>query len=107
MITYSKKSKREVWRGTDTMAVGVNTMLIYLIGLILVYLLIKALIVPLKYLGKLVINVGLGGLGLWLINMFSGTIGVQIGINFVTAMVVGLLGVPGLLLLMTLQWLKI
>lgn len=83
-----------------------NTVIIFLFGIILLYILIKALAVPLKYLGMLIVNVILGGLGLWLVNVFGGAIGIQLGINLVTAAVVGVLGVPGVLLLVTLQWLK-
>jgi inhibitor of the pro-sigma K processing machinery len=48
----------------------------------------------------------IGGLALWLLNIFGGAIGINIGINVVTALVAGILGVPGVILLIILIYLK-
>lgn len=88
------------------MGIDTNTLLAYLFGIILLYILVKVLFIPLKYLGKLMINAVVGGAALWALNVFGGVVGIQIGINIVTALVVGLLGIPGVLLLLVLQYIK-
>lgn len=44
---------------------------------------------------------GLGGI--WLFNLAGGLIGVQVGVNLLTAVTAGLLGLPGFGLLLLLQ----
>lgn len=44
---------------------------------------------------------GLGGI--WLFNLAGGLIGVQVGVNLISALTVGLLGLPGFGLLLLLQ----
>ena len=88
------------------MGFDANTLMAYLFGIILLYICIKVLFVPLKYMGKLIINAVVGGAALWVLNVFGGVLGIQIGINIVTALAVGLLGIPGVLLLLVLQYIK-
>ena len=89
------------------MGIEANTLLAYLFGIILLYILVKVLFVPLKYMGKLIVNAVLGGTALWVLNVFGGVLGIQIGINIVTALAVGLLGIPGVLLLLVLQYINV
>lgn len=58
---------------------------------------------PLGALLRLLIRAGLGLGGIWLFNLAGGLIGVQVGMNLFTALAVGLLGLPGLGLLLLLQ----
>jgi len=88
------------------MGVETNTLLAYLFGLIVLYVIGKILIIPLKFLTKLLINAVLGGIVLWLLNVCGGAIGINIGINVITAMVAGVLGIPGVILLVILNYLK-
>lgn len=80
-----------------------NAILAYVFGLILLYLIGWFLLAPLKIVGKLVYNSVLGGIILVLINFFGGFIGIHIGVNPLTALLVGVLGVPGIALLLILQ----
>ena len=48
-------------------------------------------------------NIILGLIVLWLINKFGGSLGIAIPINFITALVVGILGVPGVIILLLLN----
>ena len=41
---------------------------------------------------------------MWILNLAGGLIGVTIAINPVTALTVGMLGIPGLLLILLLQF---
>lgn len=76
----------------------------YAAGLILLYLVGWLLLVPLKMLLKFIYNGILGGIILWVLNLVGGLIHVTIAINPVTALVVGFLGIPGLILILLLQF---
>lgn len=70
---------------------------IYVVGMILV--------LPIKMIIKLIINGVIGAILLFIINIFSSIIGITIAINPVTAIVAGFLGIPGVILLLVLQFL--
>ena len=74
-------------------------------GLALLYLVGWLLMVPLKSILKFVGNAILGGVILWVLNLFGSGIGINIALNPVNALIVGFLGIPGVLLLVCLQWL--
>ena len=59
----------------------------------------KILIVPIKLIIKLLINSIIGIGLLYIINLLGGLWGLHIGINAVTAVFVGILGIPGAVLL--------
>ena len=52
---------------------------------------------------ELIINILLGIIVLWLINRFGGSLGIAIPINIITALVVGILGLPGVIILLLLN----
>ncbi|MBI2873879.1 MAG: pro-sigmaK processing inhibitor BofA family protein [Firmicutes bacterium] len=85
--------------------VDYNVVLAYAFGLLLLYFLGRLLFIPLRFLVRLVYSGLLGGILLWLINLIGGLWGVQIPINPATALVVGFLGIPGLILIFLLQYL--
>lgn len=58
---------------------------------------------PLGLLLRLLVRSALGLGGIWLFNLVGGLIGVQVGMNLFTALAIGLLGLPGLGLLLLLQ----
>lgn len=58
---------------------------------------------PLGALVRLLVRCAAGLGGIWLFNLAGGLIGVQVGMNLFTALAVGLLGLPGLGLLLLLQ----
>lgn len=79
----------------------------YALGLVLLYFVGWLLLVPLKLLLRFIINGIIGGVVLWLLNLVGGLIGVTIAINPVTALTVGFLGIPGLILILLLQFILI
>ena len=79
-------------------------MFAYIFGIILVYVIARLFLVPIKILLKLTYNALLGGFFLWLINAAGGFIGLHMGINPMTALTVGVLGVPGVILLFVMQY---
>ncbi|HQA61062.1 MAG: pro-sigmaK processing inhibitor BofA family protein [Tepidanaerobacteraceae bacterium] len=78
--------------------------LAYAFGLLLLYVVGRALIVPLKIVIRLVYNALIGGVVLLLLNFIGGYFGLHIALNPVTALIVGFLGVPGIIMLLVLQY---
>lgn len=59
---------------------------------------------PLKVAVKLLANTLLGFLALWAVNLTTGFTGLTLGLNLWNALVIGVLGLPGLGLLLLVQW---
>ena len=77
----------------------------YVVGLVLLYILCKIFIRPIRWLFKIVLNGIIGGLILAAINFIGGFAGLHIIINPLSALITGLLGVPGVVLIILLQFL--
>lgn len=73
-------------------------------GIFLVWLLIKLFKKPIKLMFKLICNTGIGYISLFLLNRFGASIGVTLGFNWVNALVIGVFGYPGLVLLLLLKY---
>ena len=71
-------------------------------ALILIFLLGKALLVPLKVILRLLLNSVLGAVLIIVINFIGMNIGVMIPIHVVNSLTVGILGVPGVIMLLLL-----
>ena len=59
---------------------------------------------PLRLAMKVLGNTLLGFLALWGVQLTAGVTGIVLGLNLWNALVVGVLGLPGLLLLLLTQW---
>lgn len=81
----------------------IPNILAFLFGLVLLYIIGMLLVIPLKVIFKLIINGIIGGIILFLFNLVGGLFGLGIAINPLNAIIVGLLGVPGVVLLLILQ----
>ena len=81
----------------------INT--IGIIGICIIIFLIfgKIFIWPLKKILKLIVNWILGGVLIYIINVIGMNFGFHIGLNIVTSLLVGFLGVPGAGLLIILK----
>ena len=75
-----------------------------LIGAFLLLALARIFRSPPKLAGKLLLNPLLGFLALWLVAATSAHTGIALGMNLANALVVGVLGLPGFVLLLLLQW---
>ena len=75
----------------------------FVLGLVLLFILVKILYAPIRLALKLFVNAFLGGALLVFLNLVLKIFGISIGVNFVTAIVTGVLGVPGISLLLFLQ----
>ncbi len=81
----------------------INIIIAFALGLLLIYMMGRVMLFPLKIVFKLLINAIIGGLVLWVINYFGSFFGVHIPLNPVTALTVGFLGIPGVVLLLVIQ----
>ena len=76
-------------------------------GLLLAFFLITLVRIfraPLRLALKLLVNTVLGFLALWAVNAASAVTGIALGLNLWNALVVGVLGLPGFVLLLLVQW---
>ena len=73
------------------------------IGLLLLCLIGYLLLVPMRFMWRLVAGCVMGALALGLVNLFGGLVGFSVEINPFTAMAVGFLGLPGAVLVVVLQ----
>jgi len=82
----------------------IGIVLAFLFGLFLLYILGMLLVVPIKLLIKLIVNGVLGGILLLIVNIIGSFIGFSIVINPFTAVIAGIFGIPGVILLIVLQY---
>lgn len=85
------------------MALEPSTIIAFAVGLVALYVIGLLLVVPIKIIIKLIINGIIGGITLLIINFIGEFVGLTIGINPVTAIVAGFLGIPGIVLLFIIQ----
>lgn len=77
---------------------------VVLLGALLLLAVIRIFRTPLKLAVKLLLNTALGFLALWLLRCTASLTGITLGLNLWNAMTVGILGLPGFVLLLLLQW---
>ncbi len=69
--------------------------LVYAAGMFIVYFFGRMMLVPLKKIAKLLVNSAIGGICLLAINAVGSSVGLSVPINVITAVITGLLGLPG------------
>lgn len=75
-----------------------------LIGVAVLFIVLKLLALPMKIIIKLVINGLVGGLVIFIVNLIGANFGFMIDLNWITALIVGFLGVPGVVIVTILQF---
>lgn len=82
--------------------------LTYLACICFIFLFGRIFIVPIKKILKLVFNSILGGISIYIINLIGSMYNFHIGLNIFTSIIVGLLGIPGAVLIviikLLIQW---
>ncbi len=73
------------------------------IVLVTIFVLLNVLFRPVRAIFALILNTILGWAGLYIFNFLISPLGLAIGINLVSATTVGVLGIPGLILLIILK----
>lgn len=77
----------------------------WLVGGLILVVLLAALRRPLKWLLKLAARTGVGLGVLYLLSHVGSFLGLNLGVNLINALTLGLLGVPGFGLLVMMNWL--
>ena len=80
-----------------------NTIITFFTCIIILFIVGRIFIVPLKKILKLSINSILGGVLIYVINIIGAAFGFHIGLNIGTSIFVGILGVPGAVFLIILK----
>lgn len=80
-----------------------STIITFLICIFAIIIFGKIFAIPFKKIIKLLINSALGGVLIYVINIIGNTFNFHIGLNILTAIFVGILGVPGAILLVILK----
>jgi inhibitor of the pro-sigma K processing machinery len=80
-----------------------SVLLTYAGAILLIFLLGKIFLWPIKLILKLVVSSIIGGVLILVINLVAGLLGLLlIPLNLLTALIVGVLGIPGVILLLIL-----
>ena len=77
-----------------------ENILALIIPVLIAVLVFKLLFSQVKLIWKIIINSLSGFICLWLLNLASGITGIVFEINFITTLIVGFLGIPGIILLL-------
>lgn len=75
----------------------------YILGLLIILVIAGISLKPIKFMVRLLINSAVGALLLFVINFVGKYVGISIGINAITSLVVGVLGIFGVILILILQ----
>ena len=82
------------------MDMQIDVFLTYVGVVVLVFVTGKIFLWPLKVILRLTVNSILGGIGIFLINIVGSGFGIMIPLNMISAVMVGILGLPGTVLLL-------
>lgn len=80
-----------------------DRLITYGLALVVLYMLVRAFIVPIRFLLQAGYRLALGGAAIWALNWVGAFFGFHLGLNLITALAVGYLGVPGVIMLVALQ----
>lgn len=81
-----------------------GVILAYIIGIIFLFILGRLLLIPMKIVLKLVYNALIGAVVLLIINFIGGFFNFHIALNAATALITGILGAPGIVLLIIMKY---
>lgn len=84
---------------------AVSSLLLILVAIGLIALFIRLFRRPLRFVLKILLNGVMGFVALFFFNILGGFIGLRLGLNWLNAIVVGVLGLPGVVLLLLIQYL--
>ncbi len=87
-----------------SMGMEIGVFLAYAFALLMVYVFGRFLLIPLKWMAGWIVSSLIGGIVIILINYFGAAYGVFIPLNLITAIITGVLGVPGVVMLMVFFW---
>ncbi len=82
---------------------GLGFVLPFIVAILVLFIILKILALPVKIIIKLVINGLIGGFIIWLINLIGANFGFTITLNWITAVLVGIFGIPGAIVIAIIQ----
>jgi inhibitor of the pro-sigma K processing machinery len=80
-----------------------ENIIIFLACICFLFILGRIFIIPIKWICKLIFNFILGAVLIYAINLVGSIWGFHIGLNFFTAIIVGILGIPGAIFLIVIS----
>ncbi len=80
-----------------------NNIITYIACIFFLFIFGKLFIVPIKTILKLVINSILGGITIFIINLIGSIWGFHIGLNLITSIFIGILGIPGAIVIIIIK----
>ena len=86
--------------GGIRMGMQIGVLLTYAGAIILIFLIGKIFLWPIKLVLKLALNSVIGGAAILMINVLAAGFGIFIPLNILNALIVGILGLPGAVLLL-------
>ena len=72
-----------------------ENLIAFVIGIVILGVIIKIITIPFKLFWKFIVNSIVGALMLWIVSLF----GIPVKINIVSSLIAGVLGVPGVLII--------
>jgi pro-sigmaK processing inhibitor BofA len=72
-----------------------NNIISYLFAIVILIIIARIFVIPTKWIAKLIINSILGAVVIFLVNLIGINFDFHIGINIVTSVFAGVLGLPG------------
>jgi len=73
-------------------------------GILLLVLFVRIIRLPFKLLFKLVLHAAVGFISLFVLNMLGSYVGISLEINILTCVLAGILGVPGVILMLIFKY---
>ena len=72
-------------------------------AVVLLWLVIKLFATPIKWALKLLFNALAGFVSLFIINFLGGFVGISISVGWISALIAGIFGMPGIILLLLIE----
>ena len=76
----------------------------FLIAMIVLYVILRLIALPMRLIIKLLLNALIGGVVLFLINLIGEQFGFTLEINWITSLIVGFFGIPGVIIVVLLHF---
>lgn len=80
-----------------------NSIIAFIACIFFIFIVGKIFILPLKTILKFILNSVVGGIIIFIINLIGGLWNFHIGLNIFTSIIVGILGVPGTILVIMIK----
>ena len=80
-----------------------NNIITYLACIFFLFIFGRIFIIPIKTIYKLIINSVLGGIIIFVINLIGAFFDFHIGLNLITSIFVGVLGIPGAIVIIIIK----